>query len=529
MLFHINTEKETTMRRLFVLFFVACLAFTVSSLGAQTLVYGTTDKISDIDPANAYDFHTWEIFYNTMDGLVGYEPGGSTLVPALATGWSSNAAGDEFTFKLRKGVKFSDGTPFDASVVKWTIDRNTAIEGDPSWLITDFVKSVEVVDPLTVKFILKNPVAFFPKLVANPPYYPLSPNTFPEGAKGQYVKDPSELKGGALAGLGPYKMTSFKRDEEIVLDYNSNYWGKEPPFRKVIIRYFADATTMRLALEKGEVDLVYKSLNPSDISDLGKNSKLTVFKNQGPFIRYLAFETSESVFKDKKLRQAIASLVNRPEIAQKVYLGQVIPLYSMVPNGMQYQKTTFKTAFGDGKVAAAEKILKSLGYTKDKPFSFDLWYSPSHYGDTEANLAEVVKAQIEKTPLVKVTIKSAEWATYKQQWHDKQMAVFFLGWYPDYVDADNYTAAFAGTSGSIGNGIYFSNPQWDALFMKEQTSTKESARKAIFEQVQTMWTDEVPTVPLFQGYLILVSKKNLTGVKIGPPMIFLYNQLKFVK
>ncbi len=516
------------MKKLFVLLFVAMLGLTVSSLGAQTLVYGTTDKISDIDPANAYDFHTWEIFYNTMDGLVGYEPGGSKLVPGLATSWSANADSSEFTFKLRRGVKFSDGTPFDANVVKWTVERNTAIEGDPSWLITDFVKSVDVVDPYTVKFVLKGPVAFFPKLLANPPYYPLSPNTFPEGAKGQFVKDPTDLKNGELAGAGAYVMTSFKRDEEIVLQANPSYWGKEPAYKKVVIRYFADATTMRLALEKGEVDLVYKSLNPSDIADLSKNAKYTVFKNQGPFIRYLCFETSESVFKNKKLRQAVAALVNRPEIAQKVFLGQAIPLYSMVPNGMEYQKTTFKT-LGDGNVAAAEKILTSLGYSRSKPFTFDLWYSPSHYGDTEANMAEVIKAQIEKTPMIKVTLKSAEWATYKSQWHDKQMAAFFLGWYPDYVDPDNYTAAFAGTSGSKGNGIYFSNPDWDALFTKEQTTTKEADRKAVFEKVQDLWIDEVPTVPVFQGYLILVANKNVTGVKIGPPMIFLYNQLKPVK
>src|SRR5512142_1734262 len=120
------------------------LGIAPALMAQTTLVYGTTDKISDIDPANAYDFHTWEIFYNTMQGLVGYEPGGSKLVPALATSWKANAAGDEFTFTLRKGVKFSDGTPFDANVVKWTIDRNVTINGDPAWLITDFVKSVEV-------------------------------------------------------------------------------------------------------------------------------------------------------------------------------------------------------------------------------------------------------------------------------------------------------------------------------------------------------------------------------------------------
>jgi peptide/nickel transport system substrate-binding protein len=516
------------MKRLFGLAIVFAMVLSAGALWAagDVLVYGTTDKMSDIDPANAYDFHTWEIFYNTMDGLVGYEPGGSKLVPALATSWKPNAKGDEFTFTLRPGLKFTDGTPITADVVKWTIDRNAKLAGDPSWLITEFVKEVQVVDPLTVKFILTGPIAFFPQLLANPPYYPLNPNVWP---KDKWVHDLSELPGGELVGAGVYKATSFKRDEEIVFEANPSYWGKEPFIKKVILRYFADATTMRLAIEKGEVDLVYKSLNPSDINDLAKNPKLTVFKNQGPFIRYLTFETSESVFKDKRLRQAMAALVNRPEFAQKVFLGQAIPLYSMVPNGMQYQLNTFKTAFGDGNVSRAETILKGLGYTKAKPFEFDLWYSPSHYGDTEANLAEVIKAQLEKTPLVRVNLKSAEWATYKGQWKNKQMPCFFLGWYPDYVDPDNYTNAFAGTAGARGNGIFFSSKEWDDLFDQETRTTNEAARKAIFEKVQKMWVDECMTVPLFQGYLILVSQKNVTGVKIGPPMIFKYDTLKFVK
>ena len=111
----------------------------------------------------------------------------------------------------------------------------------------------------------------------------------------------------------------------------------------------------------------------------------------------------------------------------------------MIPMGMSYHTDAFKTAWGDGNVTASEKILKGLGYTKDNPFTFDLWYTPSHYGDTEVNMAEVVKAQMEKTPLVKVTLKSAEWAAYKQQWNNKQMPAFFLGWYPDYIDPDDYT------------------------------------------------------------------------------------------
>ena len=515
------------MKRLFTLLLVLGLAFSVSAVWAQTtLVYGTTEKVTDMDPANAYDFHTWEIFQNIYQGLVAYAPGTTDLVPALALSWAANAAGDEFTFKLRKGVKFSDGTPLTAEIVKWTIDRNAALKGDPSWLITDFVKSVEVVDASTVKFVLTGPVAYFPKLLPNPPYFPLNPNVYPVD---KIVKDVAELTGGAMVGLGPYSATSFKRDEEVVLDASPSFWGKEPPVKKIIIRYFADATTMRLALEKGEIDLAYKQMNPSDIADLSKSTKLTTYKLPGPYIRYLCFETSESVFNDKKLRQAIAALINRPDIVKKVFLGQNSPLYSMVPNGMIYHTEDYKTAWGDGNVAAAEKNLKALGYTRDKPFEFDLWYTPSHYGDTEVNVAEVMKVQLEKTPLIKVTLKSAEWATYKQQWKNKQMPAFLLGWYPDYIDPDNYTAAFAGTSGSKGMGIFFSNMEWDDLFTQEQTNTKESIRKDVFAKIQKMWTDENPTVPIFQGDLYVFTKKNVSGVKIGPPLIFNYDQLKISK
>lgn len=508
---------------------IACLVLIGGmAWGAQdTLVYGTTDKVTQMDPASAYDFHTWELFDNIDESLLTYKQGTSEIIPGLAESYTVNKAGDEYVFKLRKGLKFTDGTPFTADAVKWTIDRVVALKGDPSWLVTQFVKSVTVVDPLTVKFTLNGPTAFFPSVIAgNPPYFPLSPGVYPVD---KIISDPTELKGGQLVGLGAYKITSFKRDEEVVFEANPSYYGKQPTIKKIIIRYFADATTMRLALEKGDVDLVYKSLNPSDIADLAKNPKIVTNKLPGPFIRFLCFETSESVFKDKNLRKAITALINRPEINQKVYLGQNEPLYSLIPKGMLYHTEAFKTAIGDGNVAMAEKLLKAAGYSKAKPFEFDLWYTPSHYGDTEVNLAEVAKSQLEKTPLVKVTIKSAEWATYKQQFNKKQMPAYFLGWYPDYVDPDDYTAAFAQTDASAGEGIFFSNKDWDALFLKEENTPDPKVRQQLFEQVQKWWTDEVPCAPIFQGNLYVLTQKNVTGVKIGAPLIFRYDSLMFKK
>lgn len=183
----------------------------------QTLVYATTEKISDVDPSNAYDFHTWELFQNINRGLLSYKPGTTEIIPGLAESYTVNDAGDVYTFTLRSGVQFTDGTPFNAEAVKWSIDRVMRLQGDPSWLVTDFVDSVEAVDDLTVKFNLKGPVGFFPSLVASVPYFPVNPNIYPAD---KWVNDPSELTGGELVGLGPYKVVSFKRDEEIILEEN---------------------------------------------------------------------------------------------------------------------------------------------------------------------------------------------------------------------------------------------------------------------------------------------------------------------
>lgn len=515
------------MKRIVALALGLAMVLAGASVAAQNvLVYGTTDKVTDMDPASSYDFHTWEIFQNIDKGLLTYTPGTTDIVPGLATGYTVNAAGTEYTFKLRSGLKFTDGTPFDANSVKWSVDRVAKLNGDPSWLVTTFVKEVQVVDPLTVKFVLKAPTGFFPALVAGDPvYFPVSPNVYPVD---KIIHDPSELPGGALVGLGPYKVTSFKRDEEVILEANPAYYGKQPPVKKVIIKYFADATTMRLAIEKGDIDVAFKTLNPSDITDLAKAGKLSYQKLPGAQIRFLNFNCDVSVFKNKILRQAVAALIDRPEINQKVFLGQQAPLYSMIPMGMSYHTDNFKTVYGEkGNVAKADKLLQEAGYSKAKPFAFDLWYTTSHYGDTEVNVAEVLKSQLEKSPLIKVTLKSAEWATYKQQFNNKQMAAFLLGWYPDYLDPDDYTAAFAQTDASAGEGIFFSNKEWDALFTKEQTATSEKTRAPVFAEVQKLWTDEVPCVPLFQGNLNVFTKKNVMGVKIGPTLIFNYDNVSF--
>ena len=282
---------------------------------------------------------------------------------------------------------------------------------------------------------------------------------------------------------------------------------------------------MRLALEKGEVDFAFKTLNPSDINDLQKSKTIQTIKAQGPYIRYLCFLTDTSPFKDKVLRQAVAAAVNRPQVIEKVFLGQNAPLYSMVPKGMWSHIDAFKEALGDGNIDKARSLLAGRGYSESKPFAFDLWYTPSHYGDTEVDLAAVLKDQFEATKMMKVNVKSAEWATYRDQWKNKQMPTYLLGWYPDYIDPDNYTAAFAGTAGSRGVGIYFSDPEWDKKFVEGQKETDLNKRTALYGEIQRMWTDEVPTAPIFQGILYLFAQQDIQGIMLSPTLQFNYGPI----
>ncbi len=490
---------------------------------AKTLVCGTTETVTDLDPSQAYDFHTMELLQSVHRGLTAYEPGTGRVVPALAESYTANDAGDVFTFKLRRNVAFADGTALNAAAVKATIDRAARLEGDASWLITEFVRQVDAVDERTVRFTLKGPTAFFPALVASTPYFPMRPSAYPAD---RIVHDPEELAGGALTGLGPYSVVSFKRGQEIVLEANRGYRGVRPGIGRIAIRSFSDSVAMRLALERGEIDVAFRTLGPADVGDLAARPGLVDHRVKGPQIRYLCFETSRSVFRDKRVRQAVAALVDRREIVERVHLGLNTPLYSMVPDGVAYHIPAFKQTYGEWPdTARADDLLAAAGYTAEAPLRFQLWHSPQRYGGGETSVAEALKAQLERSRAISVEVRGADWVTFKDQWGRAEMPAWLLGWYPDYLDADNYTAAFAQTSDSRSVGINFSNAEWDRWFAGERRSLDPAMRRQIFETLQEAWTDEVPTLPLWQGDLHIFSKSSVRNVKVAFPLSLDYASL----
>jgi peptide/nickel transport system substrate-binding protein len=478
----------------------------------KAIVIGVTDKVTDLDPSNAYDFFTWEVMNNMMGGLMRYKPGTTELEPYLAQSYEVQDGGKVYIFKLRKDLKFADGTPCTAKDVVRSIKRVMEINGDPAWLVTDFVENVEAIDDYTVKFTLKKPISYFLALTATPPYFPVHPNY-----------KPNEIDSDQTAGgVGPYKITKWVRDQELILEANPYFFGEKPKTEKIIVRFYSDATTLRLAVEKGDIDIAWRTLTPVDLASLKKNPNLNVLEVPGAYIRYLVLNTVMEPTNEKLVRQAIAAAVDRNDISQRVFMGTVEPLYSLIPKGMWSHKPVFESKYGDGNIELAKSLLKQAGYDENNKLKLEVWWTPTHYGDTEKDLAQVLKEQFEATGVIEVELKSAEWSTYVDYLRKGAMMVSLLGWYPDYIDPDDYTTPFLRSGSNKWTGSGYSNPQMDEVLDKASVATEEAERTKYYEQAQDILAEDVPIVPLIQGKLFVVAKKDIGGITLDPTMIFRY-------
>ncbi len=486
----------------------------------KMLVIGVTDKISDLDTSNAYDFYTWEVLNNIMGGLVTYKPGTADIVPAMAQSWNVNANATIWTFHLRKDVKNHNGTVLKAQDVVWSIERVMRINGDPAWLVTSFVKKVTATDDYTVVFTLKHPTAYFLALLTDPPYFPVS-----------RAYDPNHIQSDQTAGgWGPYYITKWVRDQELDLQANPNYYGPKPKIEKIVIKFYKDATTMRLALQNGEINIAWRTLRPTDIESLKKSGSYNVVEIPSSYIRYICFNTVKGPTSDVRVRQALAYAIDRQQIAERVFHNTVEPLYTLIPIGMWSHKDVFKEKYGASpNLTAAKKLLEEAGYSTTNKLKINLWYTPSHYGDTEADIAQLLKQQWEATGMVEVTIKSAEWQTYLQYARQEQMEVYMFGWYPDYLDPDDYTTPFLSSvdnaNGWAGTG--YNNSEMNQILSEAQQLTNKTQREKLYIKAQEILAQDVPYIPFIQGKLYVVADKDIGGIIIGPDMIFHYNLLYF--
>jgi len=510
---------------------------TAAPLYKDTIVVGTTDSVqTSIDPADAYDYFGINIIQNVGAGLVDYRPGTTQIVPALATDWSVSSDGLTWTFNLRQGVHFPDGTPLNATVVKYSIDREFLIdepEGPFAGVGYDTIINRTVVSgPYQVQFVLNEPFSAFLAQVAFTPMYPVNPNVAPMpmmrcGDTCGIVNYTGTVGTENPTGLGPYLLSNWQRtagkDVEIDLTANPNYWnatGGLPKTKNIIIKFYTDATSLNLAMQSGAIDIAYRQLAPADIQAFQSNTNVKVWKGPGQFIQYLVFNTAQAPFDNVAVRQAIAAAVDRSLITNTVFLGQADPLYSMIPAGMSYHTDAFKY-YGDANVTAAQSYLQSAGYSTTNPLKFTLTYPTGHYQSTDG-IASALKQALEKTGMIQVTLANEPWPNYKASTRADQLQAYIYGWYPDYVDPYDYTYPFLPPDGVGFLHSHYVSPQMNQLLQQAASTTDTSTLPMTYAQVQQLLVTDVPMLPLFQGTSICVSNLNVGGIVLDPTTIFRY-------
>jgi len=239
--------------------------------------------VHSLDANDAYAIHDWEIIRNTGRALLGYEPGSTELTLGLAAEMPTiSEDGKVYTFTLREGVTFADGTPLTANDFVYAWERFNNLEGEVSGLVQVYVEDVKAIDDLTVQYTLKNAYGFFPALAATAPFVPVNPNIFGADALVAYPE--------RLDGVGPYRMVSLVPGEQMVLEANPTYYREDAAkIPNVIIRYYADPTTMANAVESGEIDVAWRTVGPVEAARLEEVDGLTVMKVNAPALRYLVF------------------------------------------------------------------------------------------------------------------------------------------------------------------------------------------------------------------------------------------------
>jgi peptide/nickel transport system substrate-binding protein len=485
------------------------------------LTIGTTDDVSSLDPADAYATGSSEVLYNVGSGLLSYVPGTNEITPGLATAMPEvSPDGLVYTFTLRSGLQFPDGTDFDADAVTDSISRVMEYEGDVQFLVTDFVSRTEVVDSSTVRFTLKERTAFFPALVAMSPYYPVSLGS-------ECFDTPGLEPDCTCGGIGPYTIVTWTQGVSLELQANPYYYGPAPETSHIFVRYYSTPGELRQALEDHEVDVAWRALEPQDYEELRLQPDFEVLEGEGSFIRYLAFNTITDTppFDNPNIRTAIAAAVDRETIAQQVFSGTMTSLYSMVAQGMWSHKDSFLELYGERNLAETIDLLAAEGYTEANKLEFELWYGERPSWFTEPDLAAALEEDLEESGVISVTIRGEEWGDFIQRALSGKYGVHLMGWRPDFMDPDNYLWPFGYSSQSGNMGIFYDDSEMDYLLEGGRAITTPvhgSAREGIYEQIQDRWAAKAPTIPLLQGVDLAAVWDGVQGVNFSPTGLLPY-------
>ncbi|MET8244851.1 ABC transporter substrate-binding protein [Streptomyces sp. NPDC005202] len=466
----------------------------------RTITVGTTDAVTSLDPAGAYDAGSWALFGNVFQSLLTFEPGGASPVPDAAKSCGFVGSGlRTYRCELRDGLTFPSGRTMTAEDVKYSFDRVKKINSEvgPASLLST-LGSVDGAG-MTVTFHLSSPDATFPFKVATGAGSIVDHTRYPEDAL---------RTGTQVDGTGPYDLTAYTKDKTAVLAPNGTYKGAiGGTGRPVELRYYADADALDKAWKAEQVAVATRTLPPKVLSGLNPSDPgRRVFESDSSETRNLYLNTrASSPLHDVRVRRALAWLINRERLASTVYDGTVEPLYSLIPAGITGHTTSFFDAYPAQDAKRARALLTEAGVSV--PVRFTYGYGKGRGAGAEE--AAEVKRQLEASGLFQVDVKGYEWTGFQKRWAKGKLDAYAVGWVADYPDPDTFGAPLVGTGSTMNTG--YRNKVVDHLILDSRQYADRSRVAQDFHTLQTEVANDAPLIPLWQRKEYVVSSEAIGG------------------
>jgi len=479
-----------------------------------------------LDPADAYEILSNNLLYNLGDRLYVYtasSPDASpTLTPQLATELPQiSEDGLTYVIPLRQGVKFHDGTPFNAEAMAFSLRRFMENGGTPSFLFTDTIAQVEATGEFELTIRLKAPFVAFPSLLTIPGAVAVSPQAYELGV--------GKFNPNTFVGTGPYQLVEYGSDR-LRLDAFADYWGEPPANPGLDIQILSSPANLYNSFRTGAVDVAYQNLDPDQIRSLKQEAGTAgwqVIEGAGTGIHYLTLNVNSPPFDQLAVRQALAASVDRPLLQSRVFQGLVEPLYSLIPGTLEGSVPVFKEAYGDGNAEKALMVLAQAGYSTEQPLQAQLWYRSNLTSNGLA--ANLLKAWVDENlkGVMQLDLQSVESATAYQNLDKGIYPSFMLDWTPDFLDADSYIYPFLACAqgspatgcqegSSKAQGSFYYNAQANQLIDRSRQETDPQKRQQVFAELQAIVAQDVPFIPLWQNKEFLFVQKPISGAALTP-------------
>ncbi|OYX42657.1 MAG: ABC transporter substrate-binding protein [Rhodobacterales bacterium 32-67-9] len=514
----------TLSRRGFGLLTAALLATSALTAPALAetppgvLVVGQIAEPQSLDPHAVTAVNDFRILMNVYDGLVRYRPGTLEVEPALATAWEISEDGTVYTFTLREGVTFHDGSAFDAEAVVFNFDRMLKDDHPyhdtgpfPLSFFFSAVKSVEAVDAKTVTFTLNEPYAPFLSNLAYPTGLIVSPAAVQAHGK-EFGRHPS--------GTGPFKFAEWRANEAVVVEKNPGYWDGEAALQAVIYRPITDANTRVAEMLAGGIDLMVE-VPPTALSQF-RGDAFKVAEQAGPHLWFLILNAKDGPFADKRVRQAANYAINKEALVNDVLEGTAAVAAGPTPPAFAwaYNEALSPYPYDPEKARA---LLAEAG-AEGAELTFYVTEGGSGMLDPVA-MGTAIQADLAAVGLT-VKIETYEWNTFLGKVNpglEGKADMAEMAWMTNDPDTLPFLALRTDAWPDKGgfNSGYYSNPKVDELLEAARVSTDQSERARLYKEMQEIVHDDAPWVFVANWKQNAVTSAAVQGFALEPSFFLL--------